>query len=448
MKISDKKLKKAHALYEAGKYEDALKACEKVLKKEYHNEDALTIEGNSLYKLGRLEEAIINWKTNAEFNNNSEAKEFLSNIDNEVKHKALNFDTIVGTKCDVAEIRAEIQRELAASTMNDEDDLLKELEEKAKLRKEKEESPSLEEISVTSTDEEEEPEVIEEVKETIIEDLSPNLNEPVIETAKENDYDEIIEKIEEEPSNLDNENKTLGEIRAEEMIRDIPEAKPKKNLKVPIIAACGVCVLIAGAVAFSNFKGNSSPAPDSNKTNQETTVPVHNQKLVDDLNLASSNKNFGDLSAILSSTPKDKVASEDMDAYNKAYEIMATEGVDKLYHAGLDKFKAKDYNGALTDFNAALPYSKDNYLRPHLLYFTGTTNANLNDLPKGLEYYKMLLQEFPHSDMYTPEVLYKLAEYYNSTGDKDQAKDYAKQIENKYPSSIYYNDVTKDILYK
>lgn len=447
MKISDKKLKKAQALYEAGKYEDALKACEKVLKKEYHSEDALTIEGNSLYKLGRLEEAIINWKTNAEFNNNAEAKEFLSNIDNEVKHKALNFDTIVGTKCDVAEIRAEIQRELAASTINDEDDLLKELEEKAKLRKEKEESNAIEEISLTSTNEEE-PEVIEEVKETIIENLDTDLNEPVIETAEENDYDKIIEKIEEEPSNSHNENKTLGEIKAEEMIRDIKESKQKKNLKVPIIAACGVCVLIAGAVAFSNFKGNSKSAPDSNKPSQEATVPVHNQKLVDDLNLASSSKNFGDLSAILSSTPKDKVASEDMDAYNKAYKIMATDGVDKLYHAGLDKFKDKDYNGALTDFNAALPYSKDNYLRPHLLYFIGTTNANLKDLPKEVEYYKMLLQEFPHSDMYTPEVLYKLAEYYNSTGDKAQAKDYSKQIENKYPSSIYYNDVTKDILSK
>lgn len=423
MKISDKKLKKAHALYEAGKYEEALKACEKVLKKEYHNEDALTIEGNSLYKLGRLEEAIINWKTNAEFNNNEQAKEFLSNINGEVKHKALNFDTIVGTKCDVAEIRAEIQRELAAAKHKEEDDLLKKLEKKA-LERKNEKTEKITEQTDTS-------------------------NDPIIEVEKETNYDEIINNIEKEPleefKKEEEAHKKLSKIKADEILREIPKSYNKKRFKAPIIAACSVAIIAIGAYTFTHV---NSPDKNNTQSSQEVTVPTHNQKLIDDLNLASTNKNYADLSAILSNTTKDKVAPEDLDAYNKAYDVMATDGVDTLYHEGLDKYKAKDYEGALTDFSAAYPYSKDNYLRPHILYLLGSTNEKLGDKSKEVDYFKMLLSEFPHSDMYTPEVLYTLANYYNENGDNEQAKHYAKDIENKYPSSIYYNDITKDIIYK
>ena len=39
----DKKLKKALAQYENGNYEEALDICEKVLDKDYNNEEALTL---------------------------------------------------------------------------------------------------------------------------------------------------------------------------------------------------------------------------------------------------------------------------------------------------------------------------------------------------------------------------------------------------------------------
>ena len=70
MDISNKKLKKALTHYNNGEYESALKICEKFLEKEYSNEEALELEGEILYKLGRIDDAIVTWKINSEYNNN------------------------------------------------------------------------------------------------------------------------------------------------------------------------------------------------------------------------------------------------------------------------------------------------------------------------------------------------------------------------------------------
>ena len=36
--------------------------------------------------------------------------------------------------------------------------------------------------------------------------------------------------------------------------------------------------------------------------------------------------------------------------------------------------------------------------------------------------------------------------YYNDKGDKAEAKKYAQHLEDSYPSSPYYNDISKEIL--
>ena len=94
MEFSNKKLQKAFEYYEQGKYKEALKICSKVLNKEYNNEDALTLEGEVLFKCGRIDDAIITWKINAEYNNNELAKKHLARIDSGVKEMALSYTSI------------------------------------------------------------------------------------------------------------------------------------------------------------------------------------------------------------------------------------------------------------------------------------------------------------------------------------------------------------------
>ena len=87
----DKRLKKAKDLYDNKNYKEVLKICDKILEKEYNNEQALELEGEALLKLGRIEEAVLNWQINAEYNNNPTAKMRLQDVDDETKQRALNL---------------------------------------------------------------------------------------------------------------------------------------------------------------------------------------------------------------------------------------------------------------------------------------------------------------------------------------------------------------------
>ncbi|MDU1856213.1 MAG: hypothetical protein E6789_12095, partial [Clostridium baratii] len=88
----DKKLEKAENYYKKKHYKEALRICDKVLAKQYNNEKALELEGEIFYKLGKIDEAILNWKINAEYNNNPTAKMRLAETDKSTKEKALSYD--------------------------------------------------------------------------------------------------------------------------------------------------------------------------------------------------------------------------------------------------------------------------------------------------------------------------------------------------------------------
>ncbi|WP_297633347.1 tetratricopeptide repeat protein [uncultured Clostridium sp.] len=94
MEFSNKKLQKAFEYFENGKYKEALKLCSKVLNKEYNNEEALTLEGEILYKSDRIDDAIITWKINAEYNKNALAQRHLDSLDTNVKQMALSYTSI------------------------------------------------------------------------------------------------------------------------------------------------------------------------------------------------------------------------------------------------------------------------------------------------------------------------------------------------------------------
>ncbi len=61
----------------------------------------------------------------------------------------------------------------------------------------------------------------------------------------------------------------------------------------------------------------------------------------DELNKAISNNDINSLYTLLTSTPKDKVPQDALDAYNKAENLMKTDGVKDLYLKGSDLFKEK-----------------------------------------------------------------------------------------------------------
>ena len=426
----DKKLEKAENYYKKKHYKEALRICDKVLAKQYNNEKALELEGEIFYKLGKIDEAILNWKINAEYNNNPTAKMRLAETDKSTKEKALSYDNFNTISSDT--LQAELAAILAAQEAEAKEKEAKEQEAKEKQAKEAEarEKEAREKQAREAEARE------KEAKEKQAKEAESKEKEANVKQSTDTDTTEE-ENTEATPTNSDNTDK----------VESNKKKTSNKNRNIAIAVACGVVVVLA---AYSGVKyySNKNDAPQK----QEQQVNEQTKELPADFNnsltKAVNDKNYEDLYNLLSEAKGLTIPADDEKIYSEATKLMQDEGVQSFYDAGLKDMKDKKYEDALNNLNKAYAFCDGTYLQPHIIYFMGAANAGLNKPEDAVKYYKEYLEKFPHSDMYTPEILYKLAEYYNGTGNKEEAKKYAQHIENSYPSSPYYNDTIKDILYK
>ena len=445
----DKKLKKALAQFENGNYEEALDICEKVLDKDYNNEEALTLESRALEKLNRISDAIVSWKINAEYNNNEEARTKLDKFNN-LDEKKLAMSTIF------------------SETMKDEIKARPKDTEKEKKDKKVEQAPV---IKINK----EKPR--EDVK---IDDIK--MDHPVKETSKteSNHLDNVtkvdfhkkdeIKKSKDKPKD-DNEPKVISTPNFKNEKSNAKKSNKKKPVKYIAVAVSGAIVLLLAYGVTKNIKttdasknqitaseeanktdnANKTENSTDNKTNEESKTETKTLT-ADELNKAISNNDMNSLYTLLTSTPKDKVPQDALDAYNKAENLMKTDGVKDFYLKGSDLFKEKKYEAALKDFEKAYAFSSDSYLKPHLIYFIGTSYENLDKNTEAIKYFQEYLKDYkakPDAEdfMYTPQCLYNLAILYNKEGNSAESKKYAQEIENDYPNTMFYNDVTKKIIY-
>lgn len=421
----DKKLEKAENYYKKKHYKEALRICDKVLAKQYNNEKALELEGEIFYKLGKIDEAILNWKINAEYNNNPTAKMRLAETDKSTKEKALSYDNFNTISSDT--LQAELAAILAAQEAEAKEKEAKEQE--AKERQAKEAEAREKQAKESEAREKEARE--KQTKEAEAKEKEANIKQSTNTDTTEKENTEAT------PTNSDNTDK----------VESNKKKTSNKNRNIAVAVACGVVVVLA---AYSGVKyySNKNDAPQK----QEQQVNEQTKELPADFNnsltKAVNDKNYEDLYNLLSEAKGLTIPADDEKIYSEATKLMQDEGVQSFYDAGLKDMKDKKYEDALNNLNKAYAFCDGTYLQPHIIYFMGAANAGLNKPEDAVKYYKEYLEKFPHSDMYTPEILYKLAEYYNGTGNKEEAKKYAQHIENSYPSSPYYNDTIKDILYK
>lgn len=459
----DKKLDKATKYYENKKYKEALKLCDKILAKDYNNEKALELEGEILYKLDRTDEAILNWKINSEYNNNPTAKMRLEDIDKSTKDQALSFDNLNAVSStpedeiedvinpsahkiqDITEevttnlnISEEVSSENPAETVED-------------VEKVKVNTTPLDKDEITTMDKFNKDDSIisnEDTKEYVIDESKNISNYDVksdndsIDTTTESVDDNISNNIENEvhSSKFDDTNKS------ESQSTNTTKTSSSKGKKSAIIAVCALIVVVATYASVKHFSSNDSTpqAEQSQSQEQKQEVPA-NLKM--DLDKAIESKDINTLYTLLNKTPANKVPADAKDSYDKALDMIKKDGVEKYYNDGLNAYKDKKFDVALDDLLKAYKYCGGTYLEPHVLYFLGSTENSLDKKDDAAKYFKEYLDKYPHSDLYTAEILYNLCLYYNDKGDKAQAKKYAQHLEDSYPSSPYYNDTSRKILY-
>ncbi len=401
----DKKLEKAENYYKKKHYKEALRICDKVLAKQYNNEKALELEGEIFYKLGKIDEAILNWKINAEYNNNPTAKMRLAETDKSTKEKALSYDNFNTISSDT--LQAELAAILAAQEAEAKEKEAKEQE--AKERQAKEAEAREKQAKEAEAREKEARE--KQTKEAEAKEKEANIKQSTNTDTTEKENTEAT------PTNSDNTDK----------VESNKKKTSNKNRNIAVAVACGVVVVLA---AYSGVKyySNKNDAPQK----QEQQVNEQTKELPADFNnsltKAVNDKNYEDLYNLLSEAKGLTIPADDEKIYSEATKLMQDEGVQSFYDAGLKDMKDKKYEDALNNLNKAYAFCDGTYLQPHIIYFMGAANAGLNKPEDAVKYYKEYLEKFPHSDMYTPEILYKLAEYYNGTGNKEEAKKFAQHI--------------------
>lgn len=472
----DKKLKKALAQYENGNYEEALDICEKVLDKDYNNEEALILEGRALEKLNRISDAIVSWKINSEYNNNEEARTKLEKFNN-IDEKKLAMSTIFSEtmKDEIkARLQEEAQKEYAKQLEKREPETNPEVKKTKKVK----ENSKVEQAPVININKETPKEDIkiddikisQSVKETPIKE-DPKTENKHLDNVTKVDFhkkDEIKnEKIKEaKETKDDNEPRVISTPNFKNEKSNSKKSNKKKPVKYVAVAVSGAIVLLlaygitknikttnAGNTQVTSNEENTDQASNSTENKPSENSSTENKTLnVDELNKAVQDKDINSLYTILTSTPKDKVPADALDAYNKAEELMKNDGVKDLYLKGSDLFKEKKYEDALKDFQKAYAFSDGSYLKPHLMYFIGTSYENLDNNAEAIKYFQDYLNNYkakPNAEdvMYTPQCLYNLAILYDKEGNSAEAKKYAQEIEDNYPNTMFYNDVTKKIIY-
>ncbi|MGL5069533.1 MAG: tetratricopeptide repeat protein [Sarcina sp.] len=512
MNISNKKLKKALDHYKNGEYESALKICEKFLEKEYSNEEALALEGDVLYKLGRIDDAIVTWKINSEYNDNEEATQRLESVDKERKELALSYTSIQNMSSEDRILLENAYREnIELKKQVDNSDLLKDANTKSTSNIDTEPLNNSKDDSIVQNtqlnvdDFESHTTPINEHTSSFESEVEPIVvpEEPKEYHIVETNIDDILESTPSktnEPTNIDLEElkartqhlEDTNEIKHTDDQKIIDAAvlptsssatpsnntsstsKPKSfsssKKKIIITSAAAIAIII---VALSYNKIHASKVSKDNAANlnntkiADTSKPTETKspeatkpdtasstkldaaqatQFVNDMQYLISADSIDGINTILEKTPKDSLPQSAIAEYETAENFMKANGVTYYYDNGMNAYNANDYLTAIDYFKKAKPYAKDDFRGPTMLFLTATSYEKLDDMNNAVATYKDFLATYPDAKNYGPESLYFLANYYAKNNNPTEAKQYATELANKYPDSMYNNDNMKAIL--
>lgn len=181
-----------------------------------------------------------------------------------------------------------------------------------------------------------------------------------------------IKKSKDKPKD-DNEPKVISTPNFKNEKSNAKKSNKKKPVKYIAVAVSGAIVLLLAYGVTKNIKttdasknqitaseeannnANKTENSTDNKTNEDSKKETKTIT-ADELNKAISNNDINSLYTLLTSTPKDKVPQDALDAYNKAENLMKTDGVKDLYLKGSDLFKGKNMKMPLRTLKKHMPF--------------------------------------------------------------------------------------------
>lgn len=117
-----------------------------------------------------------------------------------------------------------------------------------------------------------------------------------------------------------------------------------------------------------------------------------------------------------------------------AVEPADPEAETRTYEAGLSLFKASDYVGAVTAFNAFLQKYPQSSLAGNACYWLGMSHFSLGDHKRAAEAQQRLLKDYPQHGK-VPDAMVNLARAQIQLGETENARRGLEQVVAKYPNT-------------
>ena len=426
-KKAEKAYAKAMDYYEKGKINKALEICEEVLLEGLDNPVVLNFKGLLLYQKGNLNEAITVWKINEDFNNDDIAKNYIKDAIADERRLDLykqGEQALKQFKIDKALELFKICSESDFNAIKVNTGIAICYQKKGDLYKAKE-----------------------------YVDKALSIDQNAI-TAK------IIKKeLKEDGVDLDSQNSSKGFLIGITILFLVLAIVAGGYLIMSKVKAKNLANNIEETKDNELLEEKSSTVDDSKETEVQETSKVNSEttseEIVkkdpkstnfdkDKLKTLMESKDLAGVYEQLKNVKAESISSEDTEVYNKAVDLMKSEGVSKFYEYGLWYFNQSNYSDARISFDKAYTYCEGNSLKEHIVFYRASATYKQQDNQTALAQYEEYYNQYPKG-IYVQEALYQLTLLSNSV-DKEKSKTYANILINNFPNSIYINDNIASIL--
>ncbi|MBZ0313590.1 hypothetical protein PMX22_04900 [Clostridium butyricum] len=418
-----KQYNKAMNFYNNGQMNRALEICENILANDLSCSEVLNLKGLMLYQKGLLKEAKIVWKLNCDINTDSVAKKYIEDC-----------------KSDDERIEKYKDAEYNLKNMNIDKAMM----------------------------------LFRECMESEFNSIKVNTGIAMCYMRKGDNYraKEFIDKA----LHIDNEAVTANALKKDLINLGLYSNENRVSKKVLSVITVlfiigAICVggySIYTKVSLNNsiskdsslnteedIKKDESLGSDSNKDTNDSDQEDQNleneqadkkEAIFNNENVALllKNKDVDKLYDEINMVNKETLSGQDLELYNNAIELLTTNGVSKFYEYGVWYFNNGNYNSAKVELEKAYKYCDKSDLKEHIVFYKGSTASQLGDNSEALKLYKEYYSLYPKG-AYIEGVLYELALLTNTTN-KNMGKEYARELVNNYPNSLYINDYIRDIV--
>lgn len=418
-----KQYNKAMNFYNNGQMNRALEICENILANDLSCSEVLNLKGLMLYQKGLLKEAKIVWKLNYDINNDSVAKKYIEDC-----------------KSDDERIEKYKDAEYNLKNMNIDKAMM----------------------------------LFRECMESEFNSIKVNTGIAMCYMRKGDNYraKEFIDKA----LHIDNEAVTANALKKDLInlgLYSNENRVSKKVLSVITVLFIIGAICVGGYSIYTKVSLNNSISKDSSSNTEEDIKKDEslgsdsnkdtNDSDQEDQNLENEqadkkeaifnnenvalllkNKDVDKLYDEINMVNKETLSGQDLELYNNAIELLRTNGVSKFYEYGVWYFNNGNYNSAKVELEKAYKYCDKSDLKEHIVFYKGSTASQLGDNSEALKLYKEYYSLYPKG-AYIEGVLYELALLTNTTN-KNMGKEYARELVNNYPNSLYINDYIRDIV--